>query len=367
MMRLPILVSFSGDGGVERMMLNLTDVWSRWGIPIDLLVIKTRSRHLHTLPATVAVKPLGEHAVTAWPNMVRYLIENRPPVMLVAKDRAGRMALLARSLAGVPTRIVIRIGTHLSAALADQPWITRQWRLHPMRWFYRQADQVIAVSRGVADDFQSVTGIGSERVMVIPNPVITPRLFDLAAAFPQHPWLKDTLPIILGVGRLTPQKDFATLIRAFAQVRLQKSCRLMVLGEGRLRSELQALVVQLGISNAVDFVGFVDNPYSYMKYAAVFVLASRWEGSPNVLTEAMALGTSVVATDCPSGPREILHAGTIAPLVPVGDVAALAHAILTLLTQPIAPATLQAAVREYQAELSARRYLQALEYPAAAH
>jgi glycosyltransferase involved in cell wall biosynthesis len=199
-----------------------------------------------------------------------------------------------------------------------------------------------------------------ERISVIRNPVVTPRMQALAQA-PVPDWFTaGGAPVILGAGRLTEQKDFASLLRAFAIVRGQRPVRLVILGDGGKRAALTALAQELGVSAAVSMPGYVDNPYAYMARAQLFVLSSRWEGSPNVLTEALALGTPVVATDCPSGPREILRGGEVAPLVPVGDVQALAQAMLGALDRPSPPELLRAAASEYTQAASGQRYLEIL-------
>jgi glycosyltransferase involved in cell wall biosynthesis len=183
-----------------------------------------------------------------------------------------------------------------------------------------------------------------------------------AATLPvEHPWLaKDAPPVVLGVGRLTEQKDFPTLLCAFTEVAKQRDARLIILGEGQLREALREQARQLGIADKVAFPGFTDNPWAWMRRSAVFVLSSRWEGSPNTLTEALALGTPVVSTDCPSGPRELLSGGDIAPLVPMGDITALSEAILSTLSNPPEAATLVNAVKDYHQDVSAKGYLDAL-------
>ena len=138
-------------------------------------------------------------------------------------------------------------------------------------------------------------------------------------------------PVILGVGRLTHQKDFHTLLEAFAIVRGQRKCRLMILGEGEDRDSLEALARKLGVAADVRLIGFATNPYKYMARSSVFVLSSRYEGLPNVLIEAMGLATPVVSTDCPGGAREILLDGKLGPLVPVGDSQALANELGSIL------------------------------------
>ena len=369
--RLAVLISFSGEGGVERMVLNLVEGFAALERPVDLLTIRGDSAHLQALPPSVRRVDLGvRHSTTAVLPLHRYLRRERPAALLVAKDRAIRAAALARHLAGSSsgggnrpsTRLIGRLGTNLSAALAGRSGLARELRLAPMRWIYPLVDHVVAVSAGVAEDTLRVTGLPPARVSVVRNPVITPRLPRLAAEPLDHPWLAaGEPPVVLGAGRLTEQKDFSTLLRAFAQLRASRRARLVILGEGRLRGRLQTLARELGVAEDLALPGFVANPYPWMQRAAVFALSSAWEGSPNVLTEAMALGTPVAATDCPSGPREVLADGRYGPLVPVGDWAALATGIVQALEQPVPAADLRAAVADYSQEASARRYLQLLD------
>ena len=230
-----------------------------------------------------------------------------------------------------------------------------------MRVSYRSVDAIVAVSQGVADDIARTTGLPSARIRVICNPVVTAKMLGLAQEPVAHPWLRpDSPPVILAAGRLTKQKDFATLIRAFQRVRQSQPCRLLILGKGQLQSDLESLASALGVRDEVDFPGFVANPYAYMAKAALFALSSAWEGSPNVLTEALALGTPVVATDCPSGPREILQGGRYGRLVPVGDVQRLGEAIIATLTNPLPGEVLRRAAAPYSANESAGAYLNAL-------
>jgi glycosyltransferase involved in cell wall biosynthesis len=360
---LAVLISFSGRGGVERMVLNLLAELARQGRCIDLLTIRAESEHLRAMPAQIRHVPLGaRHSLTAVPALRRYLRAHRPPALLAAKDRAGRAALIARGLARVPTRIVIRLGTNLSAALEGSSALKRITRLLPMRLLYRRVDAIVAVSEGVARDVEVTARVPPGRIEVIRNPVITPRLHELARAPAPHEWLGEghDTPVLLAAGRLTRQKDFATLIRAFAVVRAQQPCRLVILGEGAQREMLEGLARKHDVAPDIRMPGFVDNPYAWMGRADLFVLSSAWEGSPNVLTEAMALGTAVVATDCPSGPREVLQGGRYGNLVPVGDHEALAEAIVERLENPVDADDLREAVADYTAERSAARYLHVL-------
>jgi glycosyltransferase involved in cell wall biosynthesis len=207
------------------------------------------------------------------------------------------------------------------------------------KWFYPWADGIIAVSGGVADDLAQLIKIPRERIQVIYNPIVTPELFDKSKALLVHPWFKSgEPPVLLAVGRLTVQKAFDVLIRAFAQVRKDHQVRLLILGEGEERTALETMIREYDMEEDISMPGFILNPYPYMAHAAAFVLSSRWEGLPTVLVEAMALGAPIISTDCPSGPREILLDGKYGQLVPVDDPFALAAAIVkSLQTNELRP------------------------------
>jgi glycosyltransferase involved in cell wall biosynthesis len=233
----------------------------------------------------------------------------------------------ARRAARVRTRLIVSERNTLSLARHGSTF--RQWlRPRLIGRFYRWADGIVAVSGGVADDLSVATGLPRDRIEVIHNPVITPRLKEMAEERIAHPWFEPGQPpVVLALGRLAPQKDFATLIRAFAQVRQDRSARLLILGEGPERAALESLVRDLALETDVGLPGWVTNPYPFMVRADLFVLSSKWEGLPGVLIEALYCGVPVVSTDCPSGPSEILEGGKYGRLVPVGDVEALAGAI----------------------------------------
>jgi glycosyltransferase involved in cell wall biosynthesis len=360
--KIAILASFSGEGGVERLMLNLCEGLVGLGYPVDLLMVKGRSAHLQALPQGLNVVPLGaSHTYGSLPAVVRYLRSERPAALLAVKDRANQVAIVASRLARTPTRIAVEIQTTISAALDGKGLLQKAVWYLPMRLLYPMAHVVVAVSEGVARDLAGITGIPLEQIRIIRNPVVTQSMLRLARESVEHPWFHDPLrPVILGIGRLTRQKDFPTLIRAFARVRANTSCRLMILGEGRDRAMLSGLAQNLGISADVALPGFVVNPYPFLNRASLFVLSSLWEGSPTVLTEAMALGVPVVATDCPSGPREILRDGRIAPLVAMGDPEALATAMLDTLARSPDKVALQEAVVDYTAAESSRRHVEVL-------
>ena len=201
-----------------------------------------------------------------------------------------------------------------------------------------------------------------ENIRVIYNPVVTPELLEKAKEPLDHPWFaRGEPPVILGVGRLHLQKDFPTLIRAFALVRQHKPTRLMLLGEGPDRYKLEALIDELGLTNEIALPGFISNPYAFISKASVFVLSSLYEGLPTVLIEAIAVGTVIVSTDCPSGPAEILDSGKYGCLVPVGDIKALSEAILNTLDQPTDSEALRQRAQQFSYETAVNKYLELLK------
>jgi len=331
--RLAIFLPALYGGGAERTMLNLAEGIAAYGYATDLVLARAEGPYLAQVPGSVRLVDLkASRALFSVPALIRYLRSARPEAMLSALNYANIIALWARRLAGVPRRVVINEQNTFSRWKQQLPSLYSQLMPRLLKGFYPWADEIVAVSEGVADDLAQATGIPRERIQVIHNPVVTPELQAKAEAPLEHPWFAAGEPaVLLAVGRLTVQKDFATLVQAFARVRRAHPAQLLILGEGEERPVLEALVRQLGLEHDVSLPGFVANPYAYMARASLFVLSSRWEGLPTVLIEALYCGTPVVATDCPSGPREILRDGQYGQLVPVGDVAALAQAIETTL------------------------------------
>jgi glycosyltransferase involved in cell wall biosynthesis len=229
-----------------------------------------------------------------------------------------------------------------------------------IRSFYPWADGIVAVSEGVADDLAAVTGLCRDRINVIYNPVVTPEVARMVQEPLDHPWLQPGQPpVVVAVGGLRPQKDFGTLVEAFACVRRRRPARLLILGEGWQRVNLETLVAQHRLEADVQMPGFVPNPYPYLARAAAFALSSRWEGLPGALIEALFCGVPIVATDCPSGPREILAQGQYGRLVPVGDPTALAEALESALSGELAPPPRES-WRRFEVDTVVDRYAEAL-------
>jgi len=359
---LALFLATSGHSGVDRIMRNLVPEFARHGLRIDLLRVKGHGPYWDELPNNVRTVDLGvSHVNTALPALVRYLRRNRPEVLLSDKDKVNRTALMARALARVDTRVAVRIGTTVSKNLERRGWWARNSQLASIRLLYRHADGILTPSEGAAEDLARIAELPVKAITVVPSPVLTDSFAAMAEEAVDHPWFAPGAPpVILGVGELCARKDFATLLRAFAELRRERPCRLIIGGEGRQRDKLLQLARDLGVSDDIDLPGFLPNPYAYMRRAKVFALTSICEGMPVVLIEAMACGTPVVSTDCPSGPREMLRDGHYGSLVPVNDSSALAAKIAEMLDNQTSPEALNEATMPYTVTNSAQRYLHAL-------
>jgi glycosyltransferase involved in cell wall biosynthesis len=330
-------------GGAERTFLKLAGGIASRGYSVDLVLARKEGPLLSEVPNSVRVVDLhASRDLKSLPFLVRYLKRARP-YAIISGLHTNIIAIWAKQIARVNTRVVVSERNNLSCFVTHYSSDLRM-RIMPLliRLFYPKADCVVAVSKGVAEDLIKVAQIPLDRVRVIYNPVVTPELKMNVQNPIQHSWLAPGHPpVILGMGRLTAQKDFQTLIKAFAQVYQSCRAKLMILGEGEDRTELELLIRHLGLETEVCLPGYIINPYPYMLHATVFVLSSRWEGLPGVLIEALYCGVPIIATDCPSGPREILANGKYGKLVSAGNVDAMAMAIQAALNGNISSPPLE--------------------------
>ncbi len=345
-------------GGAERIMLTLSSWLSRRGYNVDLLLARATGDYIQEIPQNIRIIDFNSSGVIkALPWLVSYLVRVKPAVLLSTLDHANVIAVIARYWANVNTRLVLREANTASAKFSNLLGMRNRLISLMIRYAYPHADKIVAVSEGVAIDLCKQYDVADNKVSVIYNPIITERLIKQSNLTPDHPWYSDNRPIILGVGSLTPQKDFACLIKAFAKLPEKLHARLIILGEGCQRSYLELLIENLGVKNSVSLPGFATNPFSYMKKAKLFVLSSRWEGLPGTLIQALACGAYVISTDCPSGPSEILCNGKYGTLVPVGDHESLAIAIENILTSKNIPTRMTDRVlNKFTANYSMEKY-----------
>lgn len=330
----PIAIFFHdlGIGGAERVMLQLAQGFIESGHPVDFVLARAEGPLLSEVPLGAQVIDLKTRSpLWMFIKLIRYLRAERPSVLLSPFEVTSVIAILAKKISGVSTRVVIRVSVHLSRNKRTTKWKKILERLVVSR-LYPLADGIISVSDGVAEDLAVYTGIPLERIKVIYNPVVTEQLLNAANQSIHHRFFAEgQYPVILGVGRLTEQKDFSTLIKAFDLLRKKIPSRLIILGDGEERPSLKELIRSSGLQDLVDLPGFEINPFTFMKKASVFVLSSKWEGLPGVLIQALACGCPVVSTDCFSGPSEILRDGQYGHLVAVGDVDEMATVMESIL------------------------------------
>ena len=336
--RIAIFLPSLNGGGAERVMVTLANQFSARGYAVDLVLALAQGPYLPNVSAGVRIVDLkASRVLKALLPLTRYLHRERPSAMLAAMTHANLIAILGRMMARVKTRLVIseRITISVEANIAQGFVAHSIYSIVPI--LYQRADHIIAVSRDCASDLIRFAHLPAHTVEFIYNPFELEIIKKRASEPVNHPWFESGQPpVILAIGRLTEQKNFQSLIHAFARLRAGgNTARLLVLGEGELRQVLEEQILECGLSsNEVQLPGFVSNPFSYLSRCGVFVLTSRYEGLPGALIEAMASGAPVISTDCPSGPREILEDGRWGTLVSVGDVDALATAIASVLSQP---------------------------------
>jgi glycosyltransferase involved in cell wall biosynthesis len=343
--RIALLLPDLTDGGVERTTVTLAQGLLDRGLEIDLVLCRVRRPLLAEVPKaarivplprsnlllgrllmaaadpggipelarTVLVTPSPPRSVRMLPALARYLRRERPAALISAVPFENLLAIAAKRLADADTKVIVtERNTTTRSTLPGRKW-KRRFLPALVRRQYPMADAIVAVAEGVADELTEHTGLRRDQIVTIHNAVVNQAILAKAKEPVPHPWFAGGgPPVILGVGRLTDQKDFPTLIRAFAIVRTRREARLVIVGEGRpeARDHLQQLAADLACASDLSLPGFTYNPFCYMAAASVFVLSSLREGLPGMLIQALACGVPVVSTDCPSGPREILEGGT---------------------------------------------------------
>lgn len=320
-------------GGAERVMVTLANGFAARGHRVDLVLARAEGAYLTEIAESVNVIDLNQGRVLGCLlPLMQYLRRERPAALLSAMTHANIVAILAHKLAGVTTQLVVSEHGAPSHNLAG----SRQWTMRQLvRRLYPQADRIVCVSKGIEAEMARLFHLPPNRLCTIYNPLDVERVQTMMTESVTHPWLSNPkVPVVLAVGRLASQKDYPTLLKAFATLLEGRSAKLIVLGEGEKEQELKQVTKDLGITDHVAFVGFQANPFAWMRRSDLFILSSAWEGLPGALMEALVCGARVVSTDCPTGPAEILEGGRWGRLVPVGDPEALARAAGDALDDP---------------------------------
>ncbi|MBC8505253.1 MAG: glycosyltransferase [Chloroflexi bacterium] len=346
-------------GGAEQGVVNLANGFVQYGKNVDLLLATAEGTLLSAVHPHVNIVDLGRKGVFgAFFPLVNYLKIEHPVFLISVQTHASLIALWARAATRVTTKNILVEVTTMSLNYGLEPGLKN--KLIPLlaRYFYRFADAVVCLTRGIEDDLRSVTGLSEKKMYQIYNPVLPNDVSKKTKQPIAHPWFEPgSPPVLITLGRLTAAKDYPTLLQAFALARQKGEMRLLFLGDGRKRNELERLATSLDIDRDVQFLGFVENPYPYLARSSVFVLSSAWEGLSHVLVEALACGLPIVSTDCKSGPAEVLENGKYGTLVPVGDSVAMASAILDALNVHPDHDRLQRRSRDFTLSASIEKYL----------
>lgn len=358
--RIALFTRYLTMGGIQKVMVRLANGFAQRGHPVDLVLAKGAGAVAQEVSSSVQIVNLESNRVwTALPGLMRYLRDASPSVLVSGEVPSNIVAMWARALSGSDTKFIVTVHQNTSVhAQTAEMWYRRL--IPPMiRLFYPAAHRIATVSEGIKEDLSDMAPHLESKMRVAYNPVVDEYIFDKAKEPVAHPWLNQRdEPVVLGVGRLTHQKNFDLLLRAFAKVRADRDARLIILGDGNQRENLERCIKDLGIEDRVDLHGFVSNPYAYMEKASLFVLSSVFEGLPTVLIEALACGCPVVSTDCPNGPPEILEDGKWGTLVPMNDEDALARAMLESLSRSHDPDRLRQRARHFSVKNSIDRYLE---------
>jgi glycosyltransferase involved in cell wall biosynthesis len=372
-LHIAILVYCLEGGGVQRQTLTLARELVARGHVVDYLVVRAEGELARHVPAGVAVVELlptknsfvrwkALDQVRALPPLVAYLKTRKPDALLAGGTHINLLSVVAHAAARSRARLVLRLTNHMSRSQGSR--FFRGLSVAVAAKIYPRADAIVAVSEEVRRDFLRSTAVAPELTRMIREPVITDAVQSLAEENPGHPWLESGQPpVILGVGRLSPQKDFETLVRAFAIVRRQRDVRLVIIGTGTQSAyarKLRVLAAELGVADGTDLAGYAENPYAFIAKPKVFALSSAWEGCPNVVIEALYLGRAVVATDCPGGVREVIEGSGAGVLVPMKNPEAMAEALLAALDGRVPAIRRGTCPPGFDAATSTRQYLAVL-------
>ncbi|HDG96978.1 MAG TPA: glycosyltransferase [Desulfobacterales bacterium] len=351
-----------GYSGAVPVAKNLAAELIAAGIGVDFLVFQTQpGRSLpFDLPDGATIVDIDLNDRTRAMVQVRQYIVDVAPQGIMSTGTRGSNILTTLKKSRVPFKAWISIHHPHSQEMKGWGFFRRYKRIRRLRAWASYADAIIAVSKMTRDDFIRVSRCDPDKIRVIYNPIVNSELKRLADETIDHPWFTHlSEPVIISVGRLAAPKDFFTLLDSFNMVNRKMPCRLVILGEGPQRELVENRIRELGLSERVQLRGFINNPFPFMKHSSLLVLSSAWEGTPNVLIEAMALGTPVVSTDC-GGTKEVLGDGRYGPLVPPNNPQALARAIISVLDNPPKPDLLRHGAQRFDATAAAKKYMEVM-------
>lgn len=321
-------------GGAEKVIISIANWLASRDIVVDLVLLRKEGVLLKEVSPDVNIFFLGsKRLLSSPPKLFNYLRLRKPTVLLSATTFVNIVAVFTSWISFSSTRIVVTEHSNIDMSVQDQ---SKNFSMFfelmikfLMRFFYKKASNIITVSKGSANSLSKYINIDINKICVIYNPIYTEDMMKLSFSKMNHPWFScKKTPLVLAVGRLCRAKGFDTLINAFHIVKKSRNARLVILGEGSHREQLETQISNLDLNNDVSLFGQVENPFAYMRNSDLFILSSRWEGFGNVLVEAMACETPIISTNCFYGPSEILEDGKWGKLVEVDNPQELAKGII---------------------------------------
>lgn len=330
--KIAILLPSLADGGAEKVMVYLANYFSI-DYKVDLILISKSGVYFKMLNSNVRLVNLNsKRSILAIPKILIYLYKEKPNVLLSALTHINIIALICKLFFFNSVRVVISERTIISKSTILLNSKYKLIKIFLIKFLYQKADMIIAISNACADDIVNTIKISKNNIIVIYNPLLPDVNFNennnskkqKSILFDNY----DGRKIIIAVGRLIKSKNFLLLIRAFNILKKSIPSKLIILGEGPERKQLELLINELNLISEVELLGFVENPLDYYKISDVFVSTSLWEGFGNAILDAMSVGLKIVAFDCPGGPREILENGKWGKLVQHEDEKLLAEAII---------------------------------------
>ncbi len=337
-----------GQGGADRVAVNLVNFLAREGFTVKLLLMKKEGEYLADIPHEVLI--CKKNVRNLWlflPHLFRTIKAEKPDVVFSLDGGVNVLLGILAMIAHGPWKVVV---SERNVLFPPGKSRLKFFLLTVLKFItYRFADGITAVSEGVRQELIRTLKLPAQKIEVVYNPLVTDELVAKASEPVNHPWFQypRAIPVIVHAGRFVYQKDHSTLIRAFAKVNKHLQCRLFLLGDGPLKTAMQNLAASLGVSDNIYFAGFDKNPYKYFAQCDAFVLSSRHEGMPGVLIQALACGAPVISTNCTFGPEEILGStGEYGILVPVEDANAMAQAITLVLSNAELKNKLKATARQ---------------------
>lgn len=345
-------------GGVQKIMVYVANYFARHGYETTLLIGETKGPYLDLINPNVKIYSVGtKNRLTLIKQLILMLRADKPDILFTGVPSFNMIAIVAKILTLSATKVIISEHSNTYKEFSKSTLSPYKLSFLLIPFIYRFSDSIIAVSNGVARDLSKFAFLPLKNINTIYNPASSKSIINASSLTVAENWFQNKeYPVIIGAGRLTIQKDFGTLIDAVYHLHKTRVVRLIIVGNGPMYSELQEKIDSYNLNEFVKLVGFKENPVSWINKADVFVLSSKWEGFGNILVEALAAGTTIVSTDCKSGPSEILKDGKLGYLVPESNHIAMAETINYALDHKMPRKLLIEAAEQYDEECIMKEY-----------